>query len=187
VELAIDDAVPYLAGETDSVSLSVDLNDRTDVALLVISELISSIDLHAALFDEAVPEGVKTNFGSEIDLVLGVTLASDEVAGSLARVITPELLDSLQAQAITTMGPYLIGQTDTFTFTIPLAEQVGAIQSAFNRILQEVDLQPYLLDEIIDPALDEFIINGVDLPLGVTIARAEIRLAMEALRSRQSG
>jgi hypothetical protein len=180
VELAIDDAVPYLTGETDSVSLSVDLNDRTDVALLVISELISSIDLHAALFDEAVPEGVKTNFGSEIDLVLGVTLTSDEVAGSLARVITPELLDSLQAQAITTMGPYLIGQTDTFTFTIPLAEQVGAIQSEFNRILQEVDLQPYLLDEIIDPALDEFIIDGVDLPLGVTITRAEIRLAMEA-------
>ena len=36
VELAIDDAVPYLTGKTDTLSFSVDLADRADEALEVI-------------------------------------------------------------------------------------------------------------------------------------------------------
>ncbi len=180
VEKTLDDVVPYLTGETDSVSLSVDLADRADVALLVISELLSGIDLHAALFDETIPEAVVNRLGPEVDLPLGVSLTADEVTASLKRVITPQLLQSLQLEAVNELGPYLIGKNDTFTFTIPLSDQVTVAQEEFNRILQTVDLQPYILDEIIEPALDEFIINGVDLPLGVTITRAEIRLAMEA-------
>lgn len=180
VELAIDDAVPYLTGEADTLSLSVDLAGRADVALQVIRDLVSGIDLHAALFDETIPEAIEDKLGTEVDIALGVTLTAEEVSGALARVITPSLMQSLQSQAVDELGPYLIGRSDTFTFTIPLEDQVPAAQQEFNRILEQVDLQPYILDEVLEPALDEFIVNGVELPLGVTITREEIRQAMEA-------
>jgi len=180
VELAIDDAVPYLTGKTDTLSFSVDLADRADEALEVIRELVSGIDLHAALFDETIPKAIESKLDAEVDIALGITLTADEVSAALARVITPSLMQSLQSQAVDELGPYLIGRSDTFTFTIPLADQVDAAQQEFNRILEQVDLQPFILDEVLEPALDEFIINGVELPLGVTITREEIRQAMEA-------
>ena len=179
VELAIDDALPYLTGKTDTLSLSVDLAGRADVALLVIRDLVSGIDLHAALFDETIPQAIEDELGTEVDIALGVTLTAEEVSAALARVITPSLMQSLQSQAVDELGPYLIGRSDTFTFTIPLSDQVDAAQQEFNRILERVDLQPYILDEVLEPALDEFIVNGVELPLGVIITREEIRQAME--------
>ena len=180
VELAIDDAVPDLTGKTDTLSFSVDLADRADEALEVIRELVSGIDLHAALFYETIPKAIESKLDAEVDIALGITLTADEVSAALARVITPSLMQSLQSQAVDELGPYLIGRSDTFTFTIPLADQVDAAQQEFNRILEQVDLQPFILDEVLEPALDEFIINGVELPLGVTITREEIRQAMEA-------
>ncbi len=180
VELAIDDAVPYLTGETDDLSLTVSLAERADVALVVIQELLNSIDLHAALFDETIPQAVEDRLGTEIDLALGISLTANQAVESLERVITPELLQSLQTQAANDVGPYFIGKSDTFTFTIPLEDKVVAVQQEFNRILENVDLQPYILDEVIDPALDEYLVDGVELPLGVVITRPEIRQAVEA-------
>ena len=180
VELAIDDAVPYLTGETDSLSLTVELSERADVALIVIQQLLNSMNLHATLFDEAIPDGIANSYGSEIDIALGITLTAEEVASAIKVVITPEFLEDLQTQAAEDIGSYLTGKSETFTFNIPLAEQIDVVRREFSRILQGGDLQPFILDEVLDPALDEFLNEGVELPLGVVITRAEIRQATEA-------
>jgi|GEM_PF-579698 hypothetical protein len=180
VELAIDDAVPYLTGETDELSLTIGLSERADGALIVIQRLLNSMDIHATLFDEAIPDGIANSYGPEIDIALGITLTAEEVASSIEVVITPEVLEDLQTQVAEDIGPYLTGKSETFTFNIPLAEQVDVIRREFRRILQGVDLKPFILDEVLDPALDEFLNEGVELPLGVVITRAEIRQATEA-------
>ncbi len=100
---------------------------------------------------------------------LGISLTADQSVESLERVINLELLQSLQVQPTNNVGPYFIGESDTFTFIIPLEDKVVAIQREFIRTPENVDLQPYILDEIIDRAVDKFLFDGVELPLGLVM------------------
>ena len=159
----------------NQLALTVELADRADVALVVIRELLDSIDLHSALFDETIPEAIKEKQGAEVELALGVRLTPDQVVNSLEKVITVELIDSLQSEAVDELGAYIIGRSETFTFTIPLDDQLLIIEEEFKHLIQDVDLSEYIINEVLEPALDEFIIDGVYLPLGVTISRSEIR------------
>ncbi|MDP6605606.1 MAG: hypothetical protein QF664_05040 [Dehalococcoidia bacterium] len=129
-EHAIDEFIPYLAGDTDSFELRLNLGERVDVALgrdggpSPVEAAFRELDLGRVMI-----EGAYQSF--EDQAVTAAQSAGIEAAAARAELrsrspdlavaaawFTDQLFDSVDA-----LLPYLLGEVSTFEVTIDFAEQ----------------------------------------------------------------
>ena len=180
VEGAIDSAGPYLLGTADSFTYSVSLDERSGAAEAAALSLMDRIDLHEALFAEEIPNTVEDRLGRQDELPLGIMITQEEAVAAVGRVATPEFVRSQQSAATAALAAYLVGRSDTFEFTIDFSPRTTAVENELGKVFDDADIEGYLRQEALEPALDENVVADVSLPLGVVVTRDEIRAAIES-------
>lgn len=180
VEGAIDSAGPYLLGSADSFAYSVNLDERAGAAEAAAVSLMDRVDLHEALFAEEIPETVEERLSQQDELPLGIMLTQDEAVAAVGRVATPAFVRSQQSAATEALAAYLVGRSDTFAFTVDFTPRTTAVENELRDVFNDADVESYVRQEVLEPALGENVVADVVMPLGVVVTREEIREAIEA-------
>lgn len=185
VEQAISQAVPYVTGETDTVRITVRLDDRVEVAAAVARELVKEGDAYGYLMRELVTPAVEdVNLGT---LPFGLSLTTDKAVAGIREVVPKDWFDARVDQALDAAVPYVTGKTDAFAITVPLRDRSDAALAVLRRWLQDGLAGPtydYLLKEQITPTLRVALGGAVQLPFGITLSNAEIESAVAAVLPR---
>ena len=122
VEAALDEVTPYFVGEKDSFEIRVQLADNLERALGEVKQLLRETDAYELLYDDVVGPTVTDNLGAQVELPLGIAVTDDEVLSALRQVAPPEWVQLQAERVIDEAGPYLAGETESFSITVPLEE-----------------------------------------------------------------
>ena len=145
MERVIEQGVPYLTGREDHFQITVPLSGRAETALEVIREILHKSDTYDLLFDEVISPQIEGALGQFAELPLGITITNDEVIAALRQIVPPEWVQEQVDNLINEVGPYVVGEKDSFQIVVPLRERV--------------DVALRLIEETADRKLDEVFIG----------------------------
>ncbi len=131
-------------------------------------------NIYAFLIDDVTPVIIDENWKDVPQPPLGVTLDPQKVTEAVQRVATPEWLQAQTEQVLDEMVPYLTGQTDSFSITIPLLDRVEAAVPEVKTLLADSNLYNALSSQEFTDALDRPIKKMKGLPFGLTISSQDL-------------
>ncbi|MDA1189590.1 MAG: hypothetical protein O2854_07955 [Chloroflexi bacterium] len=152
---AIDETTPYFTGQSDEFELRIDLADRVPIAQAELKALLRDEDAYEVLFSEVVEPQIASSLGELVTLPEGITLTRAEVTAILRAVAPPEWVQIQVEALIDAAVEYILGQTDTFSIEISLAE---------NKLAAAV-----VLEELAEQKLDELFMTLPDCTTSETI------------------
>lgn len=177
VTTVINAAVPYITGEQETFNATIAVDDRVTAASEVFKELLQDADIHAFLVDDIVKDQVDSS-GVLNDLPLGITLTSQQVVDGVVQIVPEAWLKDQLSGAIDEITPYLTGQTDSFSITIPVqaraATGIDVVEGWVLTSLGDEGAYEYLLQEQIAPVIQGSLGSVIELPYGVSFSNAEI-------------
>ncbi len=179
-EEVLDSVGPYLLGSADSFTYTLSLADRTDAAQDTAVSLMERVDLHNVLFSQYVPEAVDNRLGDDRELAFGTELTRDETIEAIERIVTPDFVASHQSEAAEALASYLVGRTDSFSYTFTFTERRAALEEEIHQVLNRGDLPGYVRAEVLEPALRENVTEDVSMPFGVVAPQDEVLDAIRA-------
>ncbi len=125
-------------------------------------------DIYDFLYTDVLPVALERTEigGSGLDL----SWARPQVLGIAKQAVPPEWLQTQTEQVIAAVVPYVLGDTQTFTVSIPLRERVQAGASAIKSTLH----QDGVITRLYDQAIDSFI-GGVPKGLPLSLTATEMK------------
>ena len=127
IEEVLDEITPYATGKEDDFAILIPLQDRADAALPVLEGwLLTGLDggTYDYLLEEQIAPTASDSLGPQVGLPFGITITDDEVVDAIGQVLPLSWVSDRISDAFGAMGPYLTGQTDSFTIEIPLRDRV---------------------------------------------------------------
>ncbi|MCH7656579.1 MAG: hypothetical protein IIC95_11470, partial [Chloroflexi bacterium] len=175
---AIEQAVPYITGETDTFEITLRLDDRVEAADVVVRDLLRDARIHAYLLDEVVrPTLDREQASFQAGLPFNPGLTTDEILDGVRDVVPEDWLKERIEDVLDQVVPYMIGREESFSINIPLQQRADAgivvVGGWLNKSL-DGGAYDYLLEEQIAPIISEFLGSAVALPYGVTVTNEEI-------------
>ena len=140
-------------------------------------EQLRSADIYNFLYDELLPAAVEEQLDGGDGLPSAFNLDADAVVTSFRDALPPEWLQGQVEGAVDSLGPYLLGQFDSFTLTISLVDRAEAAEAAIIALVDHVDLHQWLIEEEAPDVVQEWL-DGQELPLGIQLTPDE---ALESL------
>ena len=140
-------------------------------------------DVLAAAVDEVLQEGG--------GLPPGVDLDSDSVVAKVREALPPDWLQEQVESAIDNVGPYMLGESDSFTYSVSLADRSDAAEAAAVSLMERIDLHESLFAERVPKTVAERLAGRRELPFGIeltvdeTVAAVERVVTPTFLRSQQ--
>ncbi len=174
-EDVITQMVPYLVGDKDGFTLSVDLAGRLEaLGGVVKSELDGNYD---RVFDEVITPPLE-EYLQENELPMGITVESQSVVDAVQEVVPPDWIQARVEHVVDQLVPYIRGDVEHFTINLPIADRLEAAVPAAKRLLREVDAYNVVFDEVVSTLVTENISQFSALPFGVTVTNEEIEAAL---------
>jgi len=130
--------------------------------------------IYTFLLQEMVPTFVKENWDEIPELPLGVTIDQDQVIGAMQRVVSPDWLEEQVEQSINEVVPYLTGERDTFSITIPLADRLQLAIPEVKALLADSKVYDALSSQDFVDLVDTEIAELGGLPFSLTISPKEV-------------
>ena len=122
-DAALEEATAYLVGDKDTLEVKIALEERSHTALAEVRSLLQKADDFQIVFDGVINPVLDENVPEVIFLPLDVTVTGEEVKLAFLDSVPPEWLKEQALGVVDAAGPYVIGETDTFQVTIPIAER----------------------------------------------------------------
>ncbi len=141
-------------------------------------EQLRNAEIYDFIYDDLLTSAVSDALETGDDLPAGVDLETDEVVSQVRDALPPDWLQEQAEAAIDGVGPYLLGDSDTFAVTIPLDERSDVAETAASSLLDDVDLHEALFEEEV-PAVVERRLGDGELPLGIHLTQDEAVAAVE--------
>ena len=115
------------------------------------------------------------------DLGLGISLTHVGIVGYVKRVLSPEWLQENVEQVVEQVVPYVTGQTDESSITIPLADRMEDAVKVAEELVRDADIYNYLLEERARPemAKSDVALRLSNLPYGMTLTPDQISADIE--------
>ena len=165
VEQVLDGVTPYVVGKEESFSITLPVQERAPVAVEVLRGwLLSAVEDGGArdyIFNDQVLPAIQSAVGSQVDLPLGVSLTQAEIQAAAEATITQVWVEDRINDAADAFGPYIVGQTDTFTLTLPIREQ---LEIGTNSLAETVDAKYQAIFSAVPTCTPQQLI-GLDLTL----------------------
>ncbi|MCY4625049.1 MAG: hypothetical protein OXC99_08635 [Chloroflexi bacterium] len=155
-------------------------------------EQLREADIYNFLYDELLPVAVEEGLHNADGVAPAFKLDADFVVTSIRDALPPDWLQQQTEGAIDSLGPYLLGQSDSFTLTISPDERAEAVEAAIIALIDRVDLHQWLLEERA-PETVQNRLDSQDLPLGIQLTSDEALVSLERVvtpeyvRSQQTG
>lgn len=165
VELILDGVTPYVVGKEENFSITLPVQERAPVAVEVLRGwLLSAVQDGGArdyIFNDQVIPAIQGAVGSQVDLPLGVSLTEAEIRAAAEAAITQTWVEGRINDAADVFGPYIIGQTDTFTLAVPIREP---LESALSSLATTIDAKYQAIFSAL-PTCTPLQLIGLDLTL----------------------
>ena len=172
VDQAFEDVGSYVAGERDEFELTIRADEQAVAVVTEIKSLLRKSDAHGLLFDELVGPVVEEALGEKMPLALDIT--SERLTASIRRVVPPEWAHDQVEALLDEVTPYAVGERESFEISVELADRVEVALEEVKRLLREAGVYDLGYDDVIDPALENSLGEGVALPFGFDVTRQEI-------------
>ena len=132
-------------------------------------------DMYNFLYDEALPaalDEIETDESS--DFQIDIAEIKDDLVSAAREILPPEWLEERVESATKTFLPYVLGSTDSFSYTVEFKDRVETAAEVIKDDILGGDPFNTLYDEAISQATDEVLENLDEMPYSLTIDRAEI-------------
>ena len=129
IDSAVEEVILYLVGTEDTFEVTVPLQERASLALVLLERwMLQSLDggAYDYLLEKQIGPTVLSGLGAAVELPYGVTVTNEEVVSALGEVTQQVWIAERVSEAIEVIGPYMTGETDTFTLEIPLQDRIEA-------------------------------------------------------------
>jgi hypothetical protein len=181
VSAVVNAGVPYITGESERIAITVTVDDRVEAASEVFKDLLLEADVHSFLVDDFIQKQLDEAL---LELPYGLALTNEDIANGIIEVVPQDWFKEQVAGVLDETTPYLVGEQDSFSVTIPLNDRAAsAINVAEGWFLTSLDggAYDYLLEEQIAPVVQSALGAVVELPYGVTVSNEEIVDALAAV------
>jgi len=162
VESATNTVFPYILGDTDHFTYTVVLKNRVETAAEVIKDDILRGDAFSHIYDEGVSYLADELLENLDELPYRLSISKEEIESSLRKVIPQDWITAQLGSAIDSIIPYITGDADHFTITIPLQDRVDAATAAAAD-LGVIDLLEEYLEEARDLTSEDWTFTDADL------------------------
>ncbi len=169
--------VTLLLLEVDETFLDPDyypeeLREADIYNFLLVDLLRTGIEDARGLRPQDTPGGLDQN-----PIVLS-GLTTDEIVGSINRMLPPEWVQERVEEAFDQFGHYLTAERDEFEITIETSDRVRIFADEFKSLLRKADTYRILFEEFATPRIIDAV--GEELPLGVRVRSGRL---VEAARN----
>ena len=175
---ALAELLPYLLGETESLTVTVPFRDRVEAAAEAVKRESRDPAVYLPLYDEGVEWGaqrvVRTTAGSEVR----IDLTEDEAAGFVRRVAPAEWLQESITETVDGALPYVVGEADTFEVAIDLEDRVDELAKVVGEVLERADADDVIVDDVVMPAAARELPDRIEVVDGVGFTREQITEAV---------
>ncbi|MBM3156247.1 MAG: hypothetical protein FJ004_03065 [Chloroflexi bacterium] len=179
IESATETLIPYILGDTDSFTYTVEFKDRVETAAGVIKDDILGGEPFNTLYEEAISQAADKVLENLDEMPYSLTFDRAEIESFLRAVADKGWIVSETSKAIDAVMPYLTGDAEHFTVTLNLYDRIDPVAAAAIDLLSRQETYHYLVDEIIVPIVLENIGSSADLSYGITLSQAEIASVVE--------
>lgn len=174
-EDAITQLLPYLVGDSDGFTLSVDLAGRLEALGGVVErELGVNYD---RVFEEVITPPLE-DYLRENELPMGIRVESQSIVDAVQEVVPPDWIQARVEHVVDQLVPYLRGDVEHFAINLPIADRLEAAVTPVKRLLREADAYGGVFDEVVSQLVTENISQFSELPFGVTVTGEEINAAL---------
>ena len=118
----IDEAGPYVLGETDSFEIVVSLDEPFAAAESEVAQIVAEVDWYATALDGFVSQYVDESL-RDVDRTLGgFTVNREDVLEIIRSSVTRESAEPVIADAAAQLTRYFLGKSDTVSVSVDLTE-----------------------------------------------------------------
>ena len=136
-------------------------------------------DLFTFLYNDVLPVAVDEQLSNGLVLPESLNLTETVVSARVQRVLPPEWIEEQVLRMVDEVGPYVMGETDRFTVTVPISDRADAALAAIQETIRDADFDAFLFQEVVPDAIEEQFGETVELPLDIVLTKEE---AVAALR-----
>ena len=123
---AVDFVTPYVTGDSDHFTITIQLRDRVDPTAAAALELLSGQETYNYLLDEIITPIVLQNIGTSVNLGYRVTLSQAEVVSAIKQVLPQSWVEARLGDLINAIAAYVKGEANTIQITVNLADRKAA-------------------------------------------------------------
>ena len=160
VEQALDEIVPYIAGDEDGFMLRVDLRESTETLVKESKYLLREADAYALLskkIGELVADEVA---GAAEELDLGVS--PERIEQAVMNAASPDWLQVQIESSLDDLAQYMLGETDTFDMRLEMSEIARRGSDDARVFLQEAGAFDILYENVLEPAIADSLFEALD-------------------------
>ena len=177
VEQSFDEIGNYLSGERDQFAFTLAAGDRVETLVEEFKSLIRSSDAYEVLFQDVITPAIEEAVANK-KLPLGVEFTTERLVQAARPVVPSEWVQEQVEIVLDELAPYFVGDRDTFTINLPLADRADIALGEVKSLLRETDFGELLYTEVVEPQLLKSLGQAVQLPLGVAITNEEVLSAL---------
>ncbi|MDP7627236.1 MAG: hypothetical protein QF530_04905 [SAR202 cluster bacterium] len=147
ISSALDEVIPYMVGEKEEFSINVRFDDRVEVALKELKQLLRESDYYNLLYEELMGPTIRSSIGELAVLPHQVQLTEKEIVAVLRKVAPPEWVEKEVENALDEAAEYLVGNEESLTLSIDISTNKeaavdGLINLATNRLDEHLKSLP---------------------------------------------
>ncbi len=141
------------------------------------AEQLQQADVYQFIYDDVLPAALEEVGVSEDAEGAGTIITSlkPQLVGVVRQTVPPEWLQEKVEHNINEVVPYVWGEKDTFSITIPLKDRVEAGGGAVKDLLHQDGVFPVLYERLIELAADEMAPAENEMPDMLAISGEEMK------------
>ena len=151
LEQALDEIVPYIAGERDGFTLRVELSDSADTLVEEVKYLLRESDTYASLSERIGKVVAEEVVEATEDLDLGVT--SERIAQAVMNAMTADWLQIQIESSLDEIALYMRGETDSFEVRLEISEIARRGANEAKDLLHEARVYDILYENVLESTI----------------------------------
>ncbi len=176
---AVGAMLPYVLGDRDEFSYTLDAGERVEHAADVVKDRTLESEAVTSLYDDGMSYMAEKLVENQDSLPFPLVLAEADVEAALKNAAPLQWARAQGRAAIEQVIPYLTQERDGFTITVELVDRVDAIGDALVELLSAETTYDYLIEQVVTPMVAENLEQSVELPFSVTLLRDDIADALK--------
>nr|QOV09060.1 hypothetical protein HULAa30F3_00013 [uncultured Dehalococcoidia bacterium] len=169
-EQAINAVIPYMAGDADHFTITIQLKDRVPATAQAIKTALADPVFFNRIYNESLVDVLVSAVEGQ-DLPLPLT--STELESLILQICPPDWVRTQLNATVDSLSGYLTGTQSAVSIRINLMERMAAAQTAVTDVMKKQALYDYMMDKVVAPAVQAQL-GTAALPYGITLTSTEV-------------
>ena len=175
---AISEVLPWMTGDRDTFLVSIDPNERLREAGPVLKEAVRDQEVIGLLYGDVLDRGLDEILQRQDDVPFDLAFTTEELQATITRLAPPAWLTAQFDASVDALVPYLIGEADGFSITIPLQDRAGVAAEEVKALLARKDLSAYVVEQSAIPQVLEAFGGQLVVPFNLTVTEAHVETVL---------